>query len=167
MEALYSSLCYFFHFPPPNELFFLSLTLMLCYINMFSTFDLFSLNCIALIFKHINNLPDLWFRFQVRYGQHWAPVHPDEPLEGVFSEILLNQGETFIHLNGRAGWIIDCLEFISNRRTYPVAGVPDVTYTKYVPLNGLLYFSGTAGEHMGIRVTSLTAHRNTCETASS
>ena len=47
--------------------------------------------------------PPREFRFQVRYGQHWAPVHPDEPAEGTLTEILLTPGEVFTNLNVRSG----------------------------------------------------------------
>ena len=102
-------------------------------------------------------------RFQVRYGQHWAPVHPDEPVSGILTEILLTSGEEFIHLNARAVAVIGLMEFITNLQSYTIEGVSGDDYNKFVPLNGLLYFSGAAGNYEGIRVSRLVAHRATCE----
>ena len=103
------------------------------------------------------------FRFQARYDQHWAPVHPDEPTEGILTEIMLNPGEYFIQLNALSGWVIDALQFISNLQNHPAAGKTDVEFTKSVPLHGLLYFSGAAKDYGGIRVSKLEVHRETCD----
>ena len=101
-------------------------------------------------------------RFQARYGQHWAPVHPDEPTEAILTEILLTQGEVFTHLNTRAGFVIATLGFISNLQTHPASGQTDKEYKDSVPLNGLLYFSGAVKDLYGIRVSQLAVHRETC-----
>ena len=48
-------------------------------------------------------------------------------------------------------------------QTYPAAGQTDREYKDSVHLNGLLYFSGAAKDHYGVRVLQLAAHRETCE----
>ena len=103
-------------------------------------------------------------RFQVRYGQHWAPMHPNEPVEGVLmTEILLGPEEVLTHLNAYDGDIIVAMQFTSNLKTYPKAGNAH-KLSDSVPLNGLLYFSGASKDHQGVRVSKLVAHRGTCET---
>ena len=102
-------------------------------------------------------------RFQARYGQHWAPIHPDEPVEGVLTEIRLGPDEVLTHLDAYAGTIIDAMQFTSNLKTHSMGGVTD-SFTMSVPLNGLLYFSGASKDHGGVRVSQLVAHRDTCET---
>ena len=101
-------------------------------------------------------------RFQVRYGQHWAPVHPTTATEGVLTEILLGPGEVFYQLKAASDWIVDAMQFTSNFKTFPKAG-NDIAFTKTVPLHGLLYFSGACKSNTGLRVSMLTAHRDTCE----
>ena len=104
------------------------------------------------------------FRFQARYGQHWAPVHPGGPTEGILTEILLTPGEFFIQLNARDGWVIDALQFISNLQNHPAVGEINVDYETYVALYRLLYFSGAVINLGGIaRVSQLEAHRETCD----
>ena len=77
------------------------------------------------------------------------------------TEILLGQEEILTQLRANYGDIIDALQFTSNLKTYPVAGVAG-TLNNYVPLNGLLYFSGASKDHGGVRVSQLVAHRGTC-----
>ena len=101
-------------------------------------------------------------RFQVRYGEHWAAMHPDEPVGGVMTEILLGPEETLIELQAAVGDIIDAMQFTSNVRTYPRAGEADPPLTTSVPLNGLLYFSGASRSHGGVRVSQIVAQRKTC-----
>ena len=104
-------------------------------------------------------------RFQVRYGQHWAPIHPNEPVEGVLTEILLGPGEVFTQLSADdGGVIISAMQFTSNLKIFPRAGVATVELAISVPLDGLLYFSGAAKKHGGVRVSRLAAHRETCDT---
>ena len=81
---------------------------------------------------------------------------------GRLTEILLKPGEVFTHLNASAGWVISKLVFISDLQTYPAAGQNVTEYTDSVPLNGLLYFSGAAKDHYGVRVSQLAAHRERC-----
>ena len=106
------------------------------------------------------------FRIQVRYGQHWAPIHPGGLVGESMTEILLTPGEVFVNLRARTGVVIGFVEFTSIFRSYPPVGV-SAYYNKFVPLNGLLYFSGAAGDYMGIRVTQLVAHRDTCQSDTS
>ena len=101
-------------------------------------------------------------RFQVRYGQRWAPIHPDKPVEGDLTEILLGPGEVLTQLKANSGDIIIAMQFTSNLKTYPMAGVSN-NLGNSVPLNGLLYFSGASKVHGGVRVSQLTAHRGTCK----
>ena len=102
-------------------------------------------------------------RFQVRYGQHWAPRHPDEPTQGTLTEILLAPGERFTRLNARTSIIIDAIVFTSNIQTYHTAASIVDTLQVSVNLNGLLYFTGASKTVNGIRVSKLAAHRGTCE----
>ena len=104
-----------------------------------------------------------FFSLQVRYGQHWAPVHPAVPIEGVMTEIILAAGEVFTEVTADSYRIIDALQFTSNLQTYPVVGIGSAPLAKTVALDGLLYFSGNAGTWSGTRVTQITAHRETCE----
>ena len=101
-------------------------------------------------------------RFQVRYGQHWAPVHPTTATEGVLTEILLAPGEALNQLKAASGWVVDAIQFTSNFETFPKAG-DDIAFTKTVPLHGLLYFGGAGRSNNGVRISMLTAHRDTCE----
>ena len=106
------------------------------------------------------------FRIQFRYGQHWAPVHPDIPIEGVMTEMLLDPGEVLTKLNASSYGITDSIDFTSNLRLHPRIGRHDANvYNRFVPLDDLLYFSGSAGLWRGIRVTQIAAHRATCGTA--
>ena len=101
-------------------------------------------------------------RFQVRYGQHWAPMHPNEPVEGVLmTENLLGPEEILTHLDARSGDIIGAMQFTSNLKTYPMGGKAG-SFTNSVPLNGLLYFSGASKDHGGVRVSQIVAHRGSC-----
>ena len=102
-------------------------------------------------------------RFQVRYGQHWAPRHPDEPTQGTLTEILLAPAERFTRLNARTSIIIDAIVFSSNIQTFDTAGSTGDTSQVSVNLNGLLYFTGALKNVNGIRVSKLAAHRGTCE----
>ena len=100
-------------------------------------------------------------RFQVRYGQHRAPVHPTTATECVLTEILLVSGEVFNQMKAASAWIIDGMHFTSNLNTFPKAGA-DKSFTKIVPLHGLLYFSGASLSFSGVRESKLTAHKETC-----
>ena len=102
------------------------------------------------------------FRIQIRYGQHWAPVHPDEPIQGVLTEMLLAPGEYFTGINARSYKIIDAAELTSNIHTFPRAGSNN-PLERQVPLKGLLYFTGASFNYQGIRTSQLVAHRDTCE----
>ena len=102
-----------------------------------------------------------WIRIQVRYGQHWAPVHPYEPVTGSLTEILLTSDEVFIQLKARSSAVIDFIQFASNLKSYLPLGTFD-SNANVLPLDGLLYFSGAAGNYGGVRVTNLVAHRGTC-----
>ena len=100
---------------------------------------------------------------QVRYGQLWAPKQPDDPAEGVMTEILLAPGEYFTHMDGYLGIVIDAIQFTSNLQTYTKIGGAGGVLTS-VPLNRLLYFSGAAGDWSGARLISqLAAHTEKCE----
>ena len=104
-------------------------------------------------------------RFQVRYGQHWAPAHPSKTIQGNLTEILLAPGEIFTHLNAASGGVIDAMEFKSNLHTFPRAGNETRLLGISMPLNGLLYFSGAlANYHDRHRVSGLVVHQETCET---
>ena len=109
----------------------------------------------------------MWFprfiRFQVRYGHHWAPVHPEKPIPGILTEIILAPGEVLTHLNAATGWIIDAMAFTSNLHTFQTAGKQHRSLTKSVPLKGLLYFSGALEYYTGLRVSRLVAHLEMCE----
>ena len=101
-------------------------------------------------------------RFQVRCRKPSAPMHPNEPIEGVLmTEILLDPEEVLTHLNANSGDIIVAMQFTRNIKTYPMAGIASV-FTNSVPLNELLYFSGASKDHGGVRVSQLVAHRGTC-----
>ena len=89
-------------------------------------------------------------------------MHPDEPVVGVLTEILLDPDEVLTNVRAASGDIIDAMRFSSNLKTYPMAGVYGISLPKSVPLNGLLYFSGASKDHGGIRVSRLVAHRETC-----
>ena len=103
-------------------------------------------------------------RFQVRYGQRWAPVHPDEPIEGVLTEILLAPGEYFTHMNVTFGLIVDAIQFTTNLHTYPrIGAAADAQFVTTVPLNGLLYFSGASKDYVGVRVSNIAVHKDICE----
>ena len=91
-------------------------------------------------------------------------MHPDQPVVGVLTEILLDPNEVLTHLRAASGDIIETMEFTSNLKTHPRAGVAGISLPKYVALNGLLYFSGASKDHGGVRVSKLVAHRETCET---
>ena len=97
----------------------------------------------------------------MRYGEHWAPRHPDEPIQGVLTEILLAPGEYLIQMDGKDGWIIDAIVFTSNLQTYPRVGESGELYAS-VPLDGLLYFSGASKTYIGARPSKLAAHRALC-----
>ena len=89
-------------------------------------------------------------------------MHPNEPVVGVLmTEILLGPEEVLTRLHANYGDIIDTMQFTSNLKTYPMAGVAD-SFSHSVPLNGLLYFSGASKDHGGVRVSKLAAHRETC-----
>ena len=89
-------------------------------------------------------------------------MHPNEPVEGVLmTEILLGPEEVLTRLNAKYGDIIRAMQFTSNLKTYPMAGVAD-SFPHSVPLNGLLYFSGASKEQEGVRVSKLAAHREIC-----
>ena len=103
------------------------------------------------------------FRIQVRYGNHWAPVHPDKPIQGILTEMLLASGEYLTHLRADTGDIIDVVQFTSNLQTFPEVGLSGRNLNVYVPLKGLLYFSGGTKQYVGERVSGLMAHRDTCE----
>ena len=103
------------------------------------------------------------FRIQVRYGNHWAPVHPDKSIQGILTEMLLAPGEYLTHLQAYTGHIIDVVQFTSNLQTFPEAGLPGRNFNVNVPLKGLLYFSGGTKEKNGKRISGLMAHRDTCD----
>ena len=107
-------------------------------------------------------LPPYVFRFQICYGQHWAPKHPGEPTQGVLTEILLGPDDVFINLTADAVLSLNAMQFTTSIKTYPWARVPGASRIS-VPLNGILYFSGVLHlNHMGVRVSQLAAHRETC-----
>ena len=93
-------------------------------------------------------------------------MHPDEQVvQDVLTEILLGPEEFLTHLIADTGTLINAIQFTSNLRSYPTVGLPRYHMpTKFVPLDGLLYFSGASKKHGRARVSQLAAKKGTCET---
>ena len=82
---------------------------------------------------------------------------------GTLTEILLEDWETFTHVDVTDGWVIDALFFYSNLRAYAAIGNnPSASTIRPVPLFDVLYFSGSAYWHDELRVTKIQAHREGC-----
>ena len=106
----------------------------------------------------------LYCRLQVRYGDHWGPIHPSGMPSGTLTEICLEDGESFTHVDVMDGWVIDILHFHSNLRAHDAVGYnPSQSTTRTVPLKDVIYFSGAAYLHDELRVTKFLPHREDCD----
>ena len=109
-------------------------------------------------------MPWTTFRLQVRYGDHWAAVHPHGITpETLAAEILLEKGETLAQAAVYSGWTIGQMELRTNIHTFPAFGDlqgPDIN--THISLKDTLYFSGSGYQYRGLRVTQLLAHRTIC-----
>ena len=102
-------------------------------------------------------------RFQVRYGEHWAPAHLATGRADILVEMLLAPGEVFTHFKTYTSGYIEAMEFASNLRNFTRSGSWTGNLPTVVPLNGLLYFSGAGRPIFGGSVTRIMPHRDTCE----
>ena len=103
-------------------------------------------------------------RFQVRYGEHWAPAHLLTGPAEILVEIILAPGEVFTHVKVYTTGYIEAMEFSSNLRNFTRSGAWVGDLPTVVPLDGLLYFSGAGRAHFGGTVTRIMPHRDTCDT---
>ena len=103
-------------------------------------------------------------RFQVRYGEHWAPAHLATGQTDTLVEIILAPGEVFTHFKVYTTRAIEAMEFSSNLRNFTRSGAWVGNLPTVVPLNGLLYFSGAGRAFFGGSVTRIMPHRDTCDT---
>ena len=78
-------------------------------------------------------------------------------------EVLLSPGEVLTQLNASSSRMPATIQFTSNLRLHPRIGKRGTDYNTFVPLNGLLYFTGSAGVFMGKRFSQIAAHRDTCD----
>ena len=101
----------------------------------------------------------------MRYGDRWAPVHPEGILpDQLTAEYLLEDGETFTRISAFSGFSIGSLAFETNERAFPAVGdTGGPSFNEHLSLKDTLYFSGKAFYDGGrLRVTQLLAHRTTC-----
>ena len=145
----------------------LAMLFTLCVIKIYYVKKSYWWNFPMLVCIHCWLGPKVWFprfiRFQVRYGHHWAPVHPENTIPGILTEMILVPEEVLTHLNAATGLVIDAMAFTSNLHTFPTAGRRNRSLTKSVPLEGLSYFSGALKHYHGLRVSRLVAHLEKCE----
>ena len=95
----------------------------------------------------INKNEDIerYCRLQVRYGRHWAAIHPEGTIPGNLTEILLEDGETLTSVAVKHAWLIDVMAFESNMRMHAAIGVsPVVTSYTCISLENTLFYSGSA-----------------------
>ena len=107
---------------------------------------------------------NLFYSVQFRYGSRWGPRHPKDTQIGQMEEFILDEGELLTRVSAWQGWIMDSLEFTTNRKTFPAVGTTGTGTSELITisLEEMEYFAGAVVDHYGERVSQLIALPSSC-----
>ena len=101
---------------------------------------------------------------QVRYGDVWAPAHPDSPT-GSKTEYLFADNERLTGVRGTKGWVIDQILPVTNVRIY--GNVPEGSADYYHLTGGseLKFFTGLVYSELNDKdyVSGIDVYFDSCE----